>query len=251
MRVHYLSMFRSIHTASRASPPSAHWLLRPVRSRSVAAALAGLTLTGLTSAQDSGYFSGLRLNAPLSVNSDFAPRQGAWSFAAPGLKLGQALEFSPSDSTAALPTTTAFGGYRFGSGLSLGAAFSAAGNSIASPSVTSDTVRGVGIRFDGARWGEVRNRSVNLDVVSAFSYGTALSLYGKLGVTRGDARAPDVFGAVASERTALSYGVGVRYDFTSSLGLKLELSRGTRFGFDRMRTESDPDSINFGVRWSF
>ncbi|TAG48133.1 MAG: porin family protein [Betaproteobacteria bacterium] len=244
-------MFRSIHILNRVMAPPAHGLCRSVGVRSVIAAVAGLTLCGLASAQDSGYFSGLRLNSPLSVSGDFAPRQGTWSFAAPGLKLGQALEFSPSDATAVLPTTTAFGGYRFGSGLSLGAALSAAGSSVASTSATPTEVRGVGIRFDGARWGEARNRSMNLDVVSAFSYGTALSLYGKLGVARGEVRPTETFGAVSSERTALTYGVGVRYDFTSSLGLKLELSRGTRLGFDRMRTESDPDSINFGVRWSF
>ena len=42
-----------------------------------------------------------------------------------------------------------------------------------------------------------------------------------------------------------------RRDFTQSLGLKLELTRGTRFGFDRLRTDIDPDAVNLGIRWSF
>ncbi len=204
-------------------------------------------------AQDSGYFSGLRLSAPLSLASDAGPRSGAWSFASPGLKLGQGLEFLPPEQgSVAQATTTAFGGYRFGGGLSLAAAFSAAGAAMAAPlSSTEATSSGVGIRFDGARWADARSRSMNLDVVSAFSYGRALSVYGKLGVARGDARPSDALGVVSAERTAVSYGLGVRYDVTSSLGLKLELSRGTRLGLDRLRTESDPDSINFGLRWSF
>ena len=43
----------------------------------------------------------------------------------------------------------------------------------------------------------------------------------------------------------------MRYDFNQSLGLKLELTRGTRFGLDRLRTDIDPDAVNLGIRWSF
>lgn len=216
-------------------------------------AAASLAASGATGAQEAGYFYGLRLTAPLSIKDDGAARVGAWSFAAPGLKLGQSLEFSPPESVAlSQATATAFRGYRFSSGLSLAAAFTTVGMPSYSPlSSVEAPVGAIGIRFDGARWIDARNRSINLDVVSAFSYGRALSVYGKLGVARGEARLSDALGVVAVERTAMAYGVGVRYDFSSSLGLKLELSRGTRLGFDRLRTDSDPDSINLGLRWSF
>jgi Outer membrane protein beta-barrel domain len=213
------------------------------KSAGIAAACAFL-VTGGAFAQDGGYFSGIRLNANGAKN-------GAWSFAAPGLKLGQALEYSRNSEFSALnaQSSTAFGGYQFGSGVALGAAVS----SIDSRS-SLDVNSGLGIRFDGTRWAETRNSSVNLDVVSAFNFRNYLSVYGKVGVGRSETRAldPVTYGILNTpDKTAISYGLGVRYDLTPSLGLKFELSRSTRIGIDRLRTESDPDSINFGLRWTF
>ena len=112
---------------------------------------------------------------------------------------------------------------------------------------------GVGLKFDGMRWSEPR-ANVNVDVVSAFNWRSSFSVFGKVGVGRTDNRvAPEWASPIltAQDRTALSYGLGMRYDFTQSLGLKLELTRGTRFGWDRLRTDVDPDAVNFGIRWSF
>ena len=75
-------------------------------SAMVAAALLWLPLAA--AAQEGGYFSGVRLGAS----------EKAWSFAAPGLKLGQALEFSRAGET----VSTAFSGYQFASGFAVGAA---------------------------------------------------------------------------------------------------------------------------------
>jgi Outer membrane protein beta-barrel domain len=205
-------------------------------------AACALVASGGVFAQDGGYFSGIRLGS--------GAKSGAWSFAAPGLKLGQALEYSRNTefSTPTSQFSTAFGGYQFGSGVALGAALSSTENRGA-----ADANSGVGIRFDGARWSETRNSTVNLDVVSAFNFRNSLSVYGKVGVGRSETRAfdPALIGVATPDKTAISYGLGVRYDLTPSLGLKFELLRGTKFGIDRLRTESDPDSINFGLRWTF
>ena len=166
---------------------------------------------GAVQAQEGGYFSGVR----------FGANDKAWSFTAPGLKLGQALEYARAREGA----STAFTGYQFTSGLALGAAV----NADAAP--TSPGSSGIGLKFDGARWAETRS-TVNVDVVSAFNWRSSLSVFGKVGVGRGDNRLTPDWSSPAQaalDRTAISYGVGVRYDFTSSLGLKLELTRGTRF----------------------
>ena len=192
---------------------------------------------GAAQAQDGGYFSGVR----------FGASEKAWSFAAPGLKLGQALEYARARDTG----NTAFTGYQFISGLALGAAINT--------ERTSGLVgaSGIGLKFDGVRWAEARpnaNPTVNVDVVSAFNWRSSLSVFGKLGVGRGDSRlTPEWLSSAQAplDRTAISYGVGVRYDFTPSLGLKLELTRGTRFGVDRLRTDVDPDAVNVGIRWTF
>jgi opacity protein-like surface antigen len=215
-------------------------------------ALAGVFAFASTSlqAQEGGFFSGLRLG-PTSA----AATPGAWSFAPPGLKLGQALEFSrPSDVANPLPNlATAFGGYQFGSGVSLGAALNSSSTTSPFAVVTAATTRdGVGLRFDAERWTvPAATSSVNVDVVSAFNFRNYLSVYGKVGVGRTDAKAGETsYMPGQPERTSLSYGVGVRYDFTPNVGLKFELSRGTRFGTS-LKTYDEPDSLNLGVRWSF
>jgi len=197
----------------------------------VAAAIL-LFVPTVTSAQEGGYFSGVR----------FGASEKAWSFAAPGLKLGQALEFARAGEI----SNTAFSGYQFPGGF----AVSAAVNTDRAATLPGS---GVGLKFDGMRWADPR-QSVNVDVVSAFNWQNSFSVFGKVGVGRADGRnTPEWVSPVlsAQDRTALSYGVGMRYDFTQSLGLKLELTRGTRFGFDRLRTDIDPDAVNFGIRWSF
>lgn len=203
-------------------------------SKFLVAVAAGVLLfvPTVTSAQEGGYFSGVR----------FGASERAWSFAAPGLKLGQALEFARAGEI----SNTAFSGYQFPGGF----AVSAAVNTDRAASLAGS---GVGLKFDGMRWADPR-QSVNVDVVSAFNWQNSFSVFGKVGVGRADGRnTPEWVSPVlsAQDRTALSYGVGMRYDFTQSLGLKLELTRGTRFGVDRLRTDIDPDAVNFGIRWSF
>jgi opacity protein-like surface antigen len=222
--------------------------------------LAGVIMAAVSSsacAQPSGYFSGIRLTTPGMGN-------GAWSFASPGLKLGQALEFSRVTDVpnVGAQSSTAFGGYQFGSGIALGAALSTAQSGVFSasalndPSSAIDSSSGIGLRFDGARWAQTRSSAVNLDVVSAFNVGSALSLYGKVGIARTESRLGEVTPLNTSvDRTALSYGAGVRYDFNQSLGLKFEVSRGSYFGVNsglgRLRFDAELDFINLGLRWTF
>lgn len=212
---------------------------RPTRRQSRAAALAAgalaLSVAGLSAtatAQEGGYFAGVR----------FGQSGKAWSFTAPGLKLGQALEYTRGSDAA----NTAFTGYQFENGLALGAALNTeAGETWRRPAL--------GLKVDGSRWADARP-TVNVDVVSAFNWRNSFSVFGKLGVGRSDMRVTPEWAsasAAALDRTAISYGVGVRYDITSSLGLKLELTRGTRFGLDRLRTDIDADAVNLGIRWSF
>ena len=211
--------------------------VRVLRIAKLAATATGVALLGFNfsaaHAQDGGYFSGVR----------FGATSKAWSFTAPGLKLGQAMEYARAREL----SDTAFTGYQFTSGLALGAAINTERAS------TLGVASGIGLKFEGARWTDPRP-NVNVDVVSAFNWRSSLSVFGKVGVGRGDNRLTPEWSSptqAALDRTALSYGVGLRYDFTSSLGLKLELTRGTRFGMDRLRTDVDPDAVNVGIRWTF
>ena len=83
------------------------------------------------------------------------------------------------------------------------------------------------------------------------------SFYGRLGAYRGDARGgfggyatsllPDHFSRGARWR----YGLGLRYDFTRSLGVRAEVERHSPFG-SSLGTEADAaDQLSVGVSWRF
>lgn len=196
-----------------------------------------MALPTVAQAESRGYFGGLRLDASAQT----------LRFSAPGLRLGQGLEFGPAPEPSAIGST-AFGGYQFESGVSIAA-------SLSTLQGLGNAPRGVGLQLDANRWaGAVRQgHQVNVDVVSAFNWTSAVSVYGRFGVGRGDLRTADPLSPVATglDRTTMRYGVGVRYDFSPSLGLKLEMSRGVKSPWERVRVEPEGDSINFGLRWVF
>jgi hypothetical protein len=83
------------------------------------------------------------------------------------------------------------------------------------------------------------------------------SFYGRMGAYRGDARGG--FGwhplPLAENQftrgTRLRYGLGLRYDFTKSLGIRAELERHSPLG-SPLATETDAgDQVAVGVSWRF
>lgn len=81
------------------------------------------------------------------------------------------------------------------------------------------------------------------------------SLYGKLGAYRGEPRydfatySTSLLGD-ATQRTRWRYGLGVRYDFTHSLGVRAQVERYSPLGAPLAR-ESDADLFSVGVSWRF
>ena len=84
------------------------------------------------------------------------------------------------------------------------------------------------------------------------------SLYGRLGAYRGDARGGFGYGSTAllpaeafTRGTRWRYGMGVRYDFTKSLGIRAELERNAPLG-SPLATDADAaDQFSVGVSWRF
>jgi len=81
------------------------------------------------------------------------------------------------------------------------------------------------------------------------------SFYGKLGAYRGEPRYP--FSAYstslladASGRTHWRYGLGVRYDFTKSLGIRAQVERYSPLGTP-LANEPEGDLFSIGVSWRF
>jgi OOP family OmpA-OmpF porin len=76
------------------------------------------------------------------------------------------------------------------------------------------------------------------------------SIYGKLGMYRGetDASAPGV--SISESNTDLTFGIGVRYDFIRNLGVRAEWQKYTDVGGGEIG-EADVDVISVGIVYRF
>ena len=216
--------------------------MRPLRSLAVpVAAVAAMALAPASAAADiaasapSGFYGGLSIR-------DVGAEQG--------LTIGNVTSsFAWVAPFQAEPgaRASAFGGYRFRNDLALEA------------SVASTTAGyrlpgrgGVGLMLPGDF--EAGARHWNVDVVGSWSFWRSLSLFGRLGYAQSEL-APVYRTSIAGpeRRTGegLEYGVGLRYDFTRALGLKLEYARVGQAGDVERSLLPDVDQVRFGVQFHF
>ncbi len=202
------------------------------------AALAALAAAPAVPAADpaaAGFYGGV------SVRTDGA--EHGLSFGDVESSFGRfgALEGGPSG------RTSAFGGYRFRNDLALEASVG---------SVTGYRLPGrggVGLMLPGTA--EPATQQWNVDVVGSWSFWRSLSLYGRLGYAQSElapAYRTSIGGAEARGGDGLQYGVGLRYDFSRALGLKLEYARiGAHAGEIDRSVLPEVDRVQFGVQYRF
>lgn len=83
------------------------------------------------------------------------------------------------------------------------------------------------------------------------------SFYGRLGAYHGDrygfsSYTTTLLGNPAARGTRWRYGLGVRYDFTKSLGISAELERYSALGLGSpFAGDIDSDQVTVGVSWRF
>jgi hypothetical protein len=83
------------------------------------------------------------------------------------------------------------------------------------------------------------------------------SLYGRMGAYRGDARGGFGYSTALlpadqfTRGTRWRYGMGVRYDFTKSLGVRAELERHSPFGSSLASEVDSADQFSVGLSWRF
>jgi hypothetical protein len=94
---------------------------------------------------------------------------------------------------------------------------------------------------------QLRERSVGLNLVGSVTVFKALSIQGRAGVRSEN----DLTGlnGTARNSNAGALGVGVQYNFNSSLGLRFEVEKTRRFFSDR--ATQDNENVSFGVLWRF
>jgi len=152
--------------------------------------------------------------------------------------------------------STVFGGYRWRNDVSIEAAINTSTPdqyALRPASPTLSAVPGLGLTL-----GDVATRSWNADVYTSWEMIRRLSLYGRVGYAQGDVRTlysglSLVQGDPHRQLYGVNYGVGLRYDVTHSLGLRVEYARFGHFAGETPLSGSMPDSdqLTIGVQYRF
>jgi len=154
--------------------------------------------------------------------------------------------------------TLVFGGYRFSNDVAVEASFNALDKYALKPSDALGGARGVGLNFgSGNGFSDAPNRMWNLDVYTSWNFYRSLALYGRLGYAQSEG--PREIGVLTSTtpdgrrlRDGVNYGLGLRYDMNSALGLRLEYGRFGRFaGESGNGLLPESDQVTFGVQFRF
>lgn len=100
-----------------------------------------------------------------------------------------------------------------------------------------------------------RSTGMGVDTVAMLPW-RSFSFYGRLGAYRGESRnafaqySTSLLGDGASRGTRWRYGLGMRYDFTKSLGIKAEVERYSALGTP-LDAQVETDLISVGLSWRF
>ncbi|MCA2998365.1 MAG: outer membrane beta-barrel protein [Rhodocyclaceae bacterium] len=98
----------------------------------------------------------------------------------------------------------------------------------------------------------VRERSMGLDLVGSLPVFRALLLEGRVGFRTENFNGVDTIGTPLPGQRLLgtgALGVGIRYNFNSSLGLRFEVERSRKFVSER--SNNDAENVMLGVYWRF
>jgi OOP family OmpA-OmpF porin len=109
----------------------------------------------------------------------------------------------------------------------------------------------------GTLRGEIKLKGVNLDLIGMLPLTEKFSAFGRVGVNYAEASdsftgsgAVNVLDASPSKRdTNLKYGLGIQYDFTPALGMRVEAER-YRIN-DAVGNKGDIDLISLGLIYRF
>lgn len=157
------------------------------------------------------------------------------------------MRLAPSATEGPASQALVYGGYRWRRDVALEAA-------LGSESYRLPGRGGVGLVLPGDDDGA--SRRWNVDVQGSWAFWRSLSLYGRVGYSQSEL-APlyrtSVIETPADARTrdGMNYGVGLRYDVTRSLGVRLEYARTGLFAGDVVSGMPYDDQVQFGLQFRF
>ena len=149
--------------------------------------------------------------------------------------------------------TLAFGGYRFGNDLAIEAAVATLDRYSLQPP-PAGARRGVGLSL--VPEADSSGKTWNVDVYTTWEFRNRMSLYGRVGYAQTEAQPAYIPGfngdTVRRNRDGVNYGLGLRYDVTPALGLRLEYARFSRFAGEAVAGPlPDSDQLQLGMQFRF
>lgn len=146
-----------------------------------------------------------------------------------------------------------FGGYRWANEIALEGSFST-DRYVLRPSDAA-APRGIGLAL-GSSPTQSPN-TWNADVYTSWSFLKRFALYGRLGYAQGEAVPAYALAALPPSesrqlRDGMNYGLGVRYDVSPALGLRLEYARFSRFAGEAVTGPlPESDQLQLGMQFRF
>jgi hypothetical protein len=101
-----------------------------------------------------------------------------------------------------------------------------------------------------------RATGFGVDTVATVPVWRSFSFYGRLGAYRGDTvnafstYSTSLLSGTAARSTRWRYGLGMRYDFTRSLGIRAEVEHYSPLG-SPLASDLEADQVSVGVSWRF
>ncbi|HUH93140.1 MAG TPA: outer membrane beta-barrel protein [Casimicrobiaceae bacterium] len=220
-----------------------------MRNQPLAQLAFGALTIGLAAAASAngGFYGGV------SMRDNGAESKGLTLAAPAG---GQTLiwnRFAPPAVDESTQRSLVYGGYRWKNDVAVEATFNSSDKYALRPAPSSLSI-GPGL---GLSLGDVSAHAWNADVYTSWEFLRSLSLYGRLGYAQSEARplfagASLVPGDPRRQRDGVNYGVGLRYDVTHSLGLRVEYARFGRFAGELIGNGMpDSDQVSIGVQYRF
>lgn len=101
-----------------------------------------------------------------------------------------------------------------------------------------------------------RSTGFGVDTIATLPIWRSFSFYGRLGAYRGEAGnafstySTSLLSGSAARGTRWRYGLGMRYDFTQTLGVRAEVERFSPLG-SAFTPDLETDQVSVGVHWRF
>ncbi len=195
-------------------------------------------------ADNAGFYGGVSLRDRSGAGDgvSFGRLESAWT------------KFTLPATDDSAPRALAYGGYRWANDLAVEAAVATSDRYALSP-YTPGARRGVGLALSGDH--DSVGKTWNVDVYTSWAFRKSFALYGRLGYAQTDAVATNYAPGFSSDvlrrnRDGVNYGLGLRYDLSAALGLRLEYARFGRLPGDAAAgLLPENDQVRFGVQFRF